>query len=181
MKNIGIYLFFIIAILVYSGIGNNSKADNNNVSYDSISIKRILNVNLYTLFIPTTNKFQDDPQALPTLKNGDPAPPSVLLGRTLPLDFSEEVALYLENVAKQVLGSNPQYKDLHMYITLRILPETGEISDIIFSVPSNSALCGVKPDDWKKIIKLIRENVKFTVNEAGKQLNFCPIWWYCKI
>ena len=62
-------------------------------------------------------------------------------------------------------------------ISLYINPDTGKVTDVMFSFSKRGDFATIPIDVYRKIELELKKNIWFTPTEHGKQFNYILLWW----
>ena len=64
-----------------------------------------------------------------------------------------------------------------MGINVRFNPSTGKIADVYFSFRRNGPFANIPVETYRSIELALKQNLTLTVTDAGRRLNYIPMYW----
>jgi hypothetical protein len=114
-----------------------------------------------------------------TYKDGRELPEEIYRGRVHEFEDERWTRPKADSIARHSFSTQEKalLGDWRYGIDMRINPGTGRVDEVIFYFPARSPYGRVPPSTYYKIEQALKRDLRFTVTEAGKQLNYIQLVW----
>jgi len=108
-------------------------------------------------------------------KDGVPIDEAFLFTRTITNGF--EGREKADQIVRQIFNTEElnsvRESPLRLMVTMIINPDTGKVDEVNFEFPVPSGYSRVPVEKYRQIELTIKQNITFSITEAGKKLNYC--------